>query len=522
MIQLTTPFRIFILMLGFVCWHSLAKAEAPSNEELYRMLLTTQQELAELRERTNQAEAEASKAKAEASKAKAELADFRQQIQSTEMGRESATAEATESLVGTNAEYSYTVLDHTRDTNTKQLRQLEALRDGELKNRLTIGGNINVIANYQKSNRDSKFGWLMRHPTSANQFGNEVSEAVIHSVNLQFTGRLTDRLTAYSELLYNPEQNFASGSTITGLPRNNINMRRAYVLYGDLNASPYYASIGKMDIPFGLNDTVSPFTNSTNWHSFAGLAYGAMLGYSQDDWHIRAMAVQGGAQFRNANANVHETSVPSKLNNFAVDLNRSFAFADGSSLLAGLSYQHGSAYCQEYEILPPGVRGGGGVQHFGSCEEDNPAVAGYLKYDRDKLQVIAEYAQTLKDWPGTHNPFIPQFEAEKNTTFTLGTSYDFDFGLESDVTLSFEFSRFIAGDDGSPWEKQDQFVLGAAYMLAPNVKVFSEAVHAKGWVPLNFLSGGNPGSDGFAINDESWSDQDATTTAIVFGLSAAY
>ena len=77
------------------------------------------------------------------------------------------------------------VLDHTENTNTKQLRQLEALRDGDLKSRLTIGGNINALVNYQKANTDSKFGWLMRHPTSANQFGNEVSEAVIHSVSLQ-------------------------------------------------------------------------------------------------------------------------------------------------------------------------------------------------------------------------------------------------------------------------------------------------------------------------------------------------
>lgn len=79
-----------------------------------------------------------------------------------------------------------------------------------------------------------------------------------------------------------------------------------------------------------------------------------------------------------------------------------------------------------------------------------------------------------------------------------------------------------AGAEGSPWGKQDQFVLGAAYMITPSIKVFTEAVRAKGWVPLNFLSGGNPGPDGFAINNESWSDQGATTDAIVFGLTAAF
>ena len=36
-------------------------------------------------------------------------------------------------------------------------------------------------------------------------------------------------------------------------------------------------------------------------------------------FHVRAMAVQGGAQFRSANVPVEGSSVPSRLNNFAVD-----------------------------------------------------------------------------------------------------------------------------------------------------------------------------------------------------------
>ena len=486
--------------------------QVPTNEQLFEMLQATQKQVAALKTRTLKAEAEATQAKAQ-------LSVLQDRVSENEQS--SAGSIDLANLIGTNAEYSYEVLDHTENTNTKQLRQLEALRDGDLKSRVTIGGNITALTNYQKSNTDSKFGWLMRHPTSANQFGNEVSEAVIHSVNLQVTGRVTDRLTAYTEFLYNPEQNFASGSTITGLARNNVNMRRAYLLYGDLTNSPFYASIGKMDIPFGLNDTVNPFTNSTNWHSFSGLAYGAKVGYAGNNLNLRAMAVQGGAQFRNANTSVHGSAVPSKLNNFALDANYTFEFDDDSSLLAGVSYQHGTAYCQDYELLPPGARGGEGVQHFGDCADDNPAIAAYVKYTRGKLNVIAEYAQTLDEWPGTFNPVNPafaEFAAQKNTTFTLGASYGFDFGLKNDVELSAEFSRFIAGDDGSPWEKQDQLVLGASYFLNTNVKLFAEYIHVDGWVPLNFLSGGNPGG----APGQSWSDQDATTDAIVLGVTAAF
>ena len=38
------------------------------------------------------------------------------------------------------------------------------------------------------------------------------------------------------------------------------------------------AAIGKMEAPFGLMDTVSPFTASTVWHAFGGLAWGALAG----------------------------------------------------------------------------------------------------------------------------------------------------------------------------------------------------------------------------------------------------
>ena len=440
---------------------------------------------------------------------------------------EARIAESTESsesidrssseLVGSNGSYNFKVLDHSRSTNTKQLLQLEALRDGELKQKITFGGQITALVNYQKSNIDTKFGWLMRHPTSSNQIGKTVSEAVVHSSNLNLTARLTDNLTGYAELLYNPEQNFASGSTITGLPRNNINMRRAYLLYGNLENSNVYASIGKMDIPFGLNDTVSPFTNSTNWHSFAGLAYGGRLGYAGDNLHMRAMAIQGAAQFRNANTPVGDSAVPSLLNNFAVDANYTFAI-DSGSLLAGASYQYGTAYCQEYV-----------VKHFRACDDNVDAASVYSRYNNDGLTLLAEFAETLAVWPGTANPNFPAyagFEAVKNFTWTVGASYGYDFGLAQNVDLSIEFSEYVAGDTGAPWEKQDQLVLGASYMPSSNVKYFAEIVQAVGWVPLNFLSGGhmdpNNAQPDMPFLHESWSEPDAKTSLIAFGVQAAF
>lgn len=116
----------------------------------------------------------------------------------------------------------------------------------------------------------------MRHPTAGNQRTKDVSEAALHSAQLALTANLGDWITGYVELLYDPHQSFGQG-TLTALTRNQVQVRRGYVILGNLNESPFYASLGKMAIPFGLTDTVNPFTASTVWHAFGGLAYGLMV-----------------------------------------------------------------------------------------------------------------------------------------------------------------------------------------------------------------------------------------------------
>ncbi|MGB2573182.1 MAG: porin [Henriciella sp.] len=428
-------------------------------------------------------------------------------VETVAVTEDSASSEAVQEetrFVGLNSSYTYDILDHAENVTTKQLLQLKTMQAGELDDRLTFGGQITAIADYQRSNREDKFGYLMRNPTSANQIGKDVSEAVIHSANWQTTARLTDDLTAYVELLYNPEQNFGSG-TITSIGRNLTQIRRGYLLWGNLDKSPLYAAIGKMDVPFGLNDTVSPFTNSTVWHSFAGLAYGAKLGYFNNGLHVQAMAVQGGAQFRAANVPVNDTSVPSRINNFAIDANYTSVIDDTSSLMVGASYEAGSPYCQDYPIF-----------HFNPCADNNPAYSIYTKGVFDKLTVIAEYAQTLDEWPGTQVPDptnpLSVFEAEKTKSWGVGGRY----ALRDDLDASFEFSTFVAGPDDAPWERQNQWVAGLSYDLVDHVNLFGELTHVDGFAPLNFLTGGN-------FDDGStWSDRDATTDLILLGIQAAF
>ncbi|MDA8686684.1 hypothetical protein N9L94_06690 [Robiginitalea sp.] len=255
---------------------------------------------------------------------------------------------------------------------------------------------------------------------------------------------------------------------------------------------------------------MSPFTNSTMWHAFGGLTYGAHIGLSTRGLNLNFMAVQGGAQFRSANTIVGDGSnVPSKLNNFVADLNYKLPLSDHVSLTAGGSYFMGSAYNQGFP-----------VQHFMPGVENNPAYTYYGRLDLgSRLFVKAGFAKTVKEWQGTHNPTPPLnvFAASKVSSLDYGAQYVVKQTNDRAYVLSGEFSNFIAGPKGAPWERQNQTVIGFAALLKNSSKLFVELFSTKGYAPLNFISGSNdfePFPPG-----QTHSDRDAATLGIVLGAN---
>ena len=418
---------------------------------------------------------------------------------------------ASASFVRINLRIGYELLDPTSNINRKPRLILELRRDGTLDpDGVSVHGAVTGIADYQTSNRADKFGYLMRHPTARNQVGDEVSEAAIHSAQLGFTAPLGDWITGHAQILYDPEQSFGSG-TNTDLERNQLQMRHAYVLVGNLDRLPVSFGLGKMPVPFGLTDTVNPFTASSVWHAFGALANGATLSYARDGLNLSIMGVQGGAQFRAANTPVGGTGVPSKLNNLAVDASYEIGLGSGDTLLLGGSHLHGSAYCQDFP-----------VQHFLPCRDNNPAFDIYGRLVAGAFTLKGEFARTLDEWPGTFNPAMPQFPASDVTSFDVGMKYRFDLGY-GPLDMSAEFSRFEAGPDGAPWERQDQIVLGAAWFAEPSVKLFTEYIHVDGFVPLNFISGGSIRDDrGEVVPDRTISEPTANSDIFLVGINAAF
>lgn len=406
-----------------------------------------------------------------------------------------------------NPKYSYNILDQTENIRkTEQI--LEIRRDNIIENSsLYLSTQIIPIIDFQSSNRDSKFGYLMRNPTSANQVGRSVSEVALHSAKLGVTGTISNWLTSYAELLYDPQQSFGAG-TITSLGRNQIQLRRGFVAIGDLKKCPLSFSIGKIDGPFSQTFTVNPFTASTLWHAFGGLAYGALLEFNNERLKTSIMAVQGGSQFRMLNKDVNGTNVPSTLNNFILDSNYTLNFrCTDLSLNIGASYARGTTYCQDFPAT-----------HFKACSIVNPAWSVYGNIKSNKFILKAGFAKTTKDFPASHNPNPPLdiYPASKVSSIDIGAKYKFYEDEKWNNKISFEFSNFVAGATGSPWRRQNQFVFGLSCIYLESCKLFAEFVHTQGYAPFNFISGGNLSSLG-----ETHSDACAKSTVFIIGVQAS-
>lgn len=406
--------------------------------------------------------------------------------------------------IGIQSEFSYKMMEQNQNLR-KTMILLEQRREGALSNRsLTIGTSLISIVDYQKSNTQDKFGYLMRHPTSANQLGKEVSEVVIHSFQLSTTMAVNNWISAYADILYCPEQSFGAG-TITALARNQLQLRKGFVVLGDLKSFPLYASIGKMDVNFGQTGSVNPFTNSTLWHAFGCLGYGGEFGFKKWGLNASFTAVQGGAQFRALQTVVGDSSnVPSVVNNYTIDINQTFNTSDEQiTFRLGGSYVNGTSYSHSFP-----------VKHFAPTKMNNPAWAAYLEMVvMDRFTLMGSYAETVKEWPGTFNPNPPldTFPASKVSSIQVGAKFDFNPNGNTIFSLSSEWSNFKAGPAGSPWERQNQFVVGFNALVNKSSRLFIEYFNTAGYSPLNFISGGNlaPGV--------TWSERGASSNGFVLG-----
>lgn len=408
-----------------------------------------------------------------------------------------------------NPDYTFHLASDTPEINRQQLYILQEREEGALSDRsLYLGVAGIVLLDYQGSNRADKFGYFMRHPTDINQLGKTVTEAVVHSIQIPVTANIMPWLTAYTVLVYGPQQSFGEGNNVA-LTRNLVEVTRAFFMFGDLCRLPLYLTIGKMRTPFGSGRTLSPFSLSTTVHIFSGVSYGALLGALYKGFNISLMAAQGGAQFRGINSGHNATN---RLDNVIIDANYVRDFTPALSVMVGGSFENGSAFCQDWPIM-----------HFKGCNGfNNPAWAAYLDVMYHDFELLGEFNSTTKSVPGTHNPFgaLSRFPAHLVSAFNVGIKYHFPWVIADCVrhwTASVEFGQVTTGPKESPWRRQGQLVAGIQTHWNSHVKFFTEYVRVIGFTPFQFLTGGIPGqSPQFLLSDSS-----ARSNVFLLGAQAA-
>ena len=92
--------------------------------------------------------------------------------------------------------------------------------------------------------------------------------------------------------------------------------------------------------------------------------------------------------------------------------------------------------------------------------------------------------------------------------------------LNKDIGISVDFSQFNAGPIESPWENQDQFVVGLEMLWGKNLKCFAEYIRTDGYVPLNFISGPDPSDPNKALGT-THSSSETKSNVFLVGLRMA-
>ncbi len=372
-----------------------------------------------------------------------------------------------------NAGLTQSLLDFQNRQADKELLLIDpAFHGGTEGVGLTLGGQLRASAMVGRTNTTDKFSYLGRFPTDFT--GNTVTDARLLQANQAFVARFSPWAHGYMETL------FSDVFTFPAPKQGSFQMRQAYVVFGNLEQSPWYAFMGKKTVSFGDMGTLSPFSQSMIWHYFSPLAEGIGGGYAAGGFNLSATALNGSRGIR-----VADSEEKGHLNNFAVNARYDVPFGDDAGLAIGAGYLHGSIYDgPTAEHLDPTV-----VGPMNGLWDVNASIFW------GSWQFEGEVVQTMNEWPTT---------SHKVTAYRLESALDL-LWLGKDMRLSGSWSEGIQGPRSAEYEFNQQFVLGLQCDLSPNVIMSFEYIRSMGFAPL--------------INVTTVSDKSVVQNSFVFGLT---
>ena len=357
--------------------------------------------------------------------------------------------------IGIVPELSRDLLDWTQDPSGTSVKLLKGRADGTLvPHRGYIHGQFQASQMEERTNVAGKFPILSRFPGQHTK-GERGSDFVVHRGQVAGTYVLP-WVTLFGEGIY-------TDTLYHGDER--VDVRRATITVGDLEKAPVYAKFGNDFVDFGHMGAYNPFLQSMNWHYFKTHADGvASVGYVDHGVEAAATWIPGERQTRVADAEEGEL-------NFALDASIRRELRPGLQVEIGGGYLHSTIYntATPHHTVS---------QRWGQQAERNAAanLRGEISYDASfgGLDLMAEYTQTLDDWPATGVPV---------SALTVQARWR-GHALSKPLTLSAAYGLGRQGESGTEWEEMEQFALGAELELSPLARLQAEYVYNTGFAPL--------------------------------------
>ena len=432
--------------------------------------------------------------------------------------------------IQTNPYHTADMLDWQENTTGKAITLLANRANGVLpKNSLTLGAGVKGGFMWQKTDNAGQFPILSRFPFFSERTDTEAGVFAINNAAMAITGSFGDWTTIYMQPEYS-ETDFPGD-------QDELQLRKAFVVLGNLEKMPFYAAFGRKTIDFGNFDGYNPFTQTEAQHYFWALSDQPVLelGYYKNGLKVTASALSGGRQLRTAYA-----AENNNIQNYAFNIEKEFMLGKKGAFTVGGGYLHDTIYRNNWTAHTfRGIETGTPPANF--IEYRNSAVNAFAEYNSNFLDLMVEYTTTLEPWaaaiPQTPDGTpLPQYLVDPTGSTTDIDNINFDQNLDvlvaqarikpmlpngkrlaisavgtwGNIGDDFEGVSILdpSGQTRTSWKSNQQHVLGVEYPVSPYLDIGAEYVYNKGFIPF--------------VNPQNVSNEDTNAHAINIGLKARF
>ena len=404
--------------------------------------------------------------------------------------------------VRTNALHTRDMLDWQENTTGKTLTLLANRANGTLApNSLYLGGGIKGGLKWQKTSEDGLFPLLARFPFFSDRTDDSAGVFAIDNAALSFTSTFGDWTTVYLQPEYS--------ETEYGRDQDEFQLRKAFVVFGNLEKTPFYAAFGRKTIDFGNFDSYNAFTHNEGAHYFHAVSDQPVLeaGMYSNGFKLTASAFSAGRQLR-----VALGGEENNIGNYAFNAEKEFRFGNGKrqAFTVGGGYLHDTIYRDNFTAHTFQGRSTG-TPPANFIEYRNSAVNGFAEYNSPFFDAMVEYTTTLKPWAAAipqavDGTPLPQFLIDPAGSTTDLNNIDFDEKLATLVAqvrvkpmvggrrmaiaavgswgnISDDTGNFAFGQPTS-FEKNQQHAVSVEYPINDYLEFGAEYVYNKGFIPF--------------------------------------